>query len=785
MATRVFLSTVLLTFLVGLVTWATRPTEKTFSWVELSEQDYLIGYLALEGAERGAAPLRMTDYNSAISSLYASVPGDFSAFAALGTMGSRLELATGQSFPLFHEAYVSEDYFVGRSMTVSSGRLFAPGEQGAFVIGNGLAKQVFGSPGAALGQVVRLSEPGAAVLGREGRIVGVLAPSPAQDPDQDNDYALTGSLEAMLALRPSLSAMPLYLQLHVASVDGASLTSAVESWVQATFGPAGRMERVNNLSPERQTYVSEMKPRIEARRRTFALLGSALSVGALLALYAQSYWYLLRKRQQLGVDKALGATRLKLVADLVASQLPWGTLGGIVGAAALWSLHALIPEVFLTAPPAPVLALAIVVPQAALLALILSVSIPLMRAPAMQLIRGKVEGGRSRPLLVLVYGGLAITLAIGLAATRVDEVVSTEAQALTTQFGLMYSLQAGNPVLDPRSDRAFESSEFTPVFAAGDVAALAGLRGVEAATLAQTIPQLTVSFGDQTASAMAVAADRAYLALMGLHLAEGDNRGCVLAPQVSNDLGAGMGDQIKLTGLAGPVPCVVSGILEPHDTLWSWLVADLPDVITPPLDGIGLALPGNTATPFTSTRVLLRLASPADEAQVKSWLTNAHPNVGAEIVPTTPDVGGLLEGLKLQARLFALMAALAAALCVWGVAAGFFALLDAERFKTALDRALGLSLSSLTRRWWIQMLLWSLVSAGLGMTGGYLAAQALYDALALDIPHLPKPEHLALDLRFLLVVALFLVTLSSVLSLTGRRWIAQRSALQLLREGVA
>jgi len=785
MAIRIFLSTVLLTFLIGVVSWAIRPTEKTFSWVELSAQDYLIGYLDRTGAGWDATHLRMSNYDAAIASLYSTVSGEYFAYAALGTMGSRLELETGESYPLYHEAYVSEDYFRGRSITVSLGRLFFPGEEGAFVIGNGLARQLFGNPSAAVGQLVKLTEPEAGDPGRSARIVGVLAPSPAQDPDQDNDYALTGSLAAKLASRPSLATMPLHIQLQMTSVSSEDLASSIQAWTQETFGPEGRMRLVNDLSSERQTYVREMKPRIEARRRTFALLGSALAVGALLALYAQSYWHLLRQRQYLGVDKALGATRVRLVASLMASQLPWGALGGLVGVLALWSLYELIPGVFLTEPPAIVLGLAISIPQVALLALALCVSVPLMRIPAMQLIRGKVEGGRVKPLLALVYGGLAITFAIGLAATRVDEVVTTEARALATQFGLVYSLQAGNPVLDPRSERAFESSEFTPVFTGVDAAALTELPGVEAASLAQTIPQLNMNLDGNQTSAMAVAADASYLGFMGFSLADGDNSGCVLSPQVAADLGARLDDVITLSGLTGPVPCVVSGILEPHDALWSWLVADLPAVITPPLDGIGLALPGNSATPFSSTRVLLRLASPEVENRVVSWLANAHPGVGAEIVPTTPDVEGLMEGLKLQARLFSLMAALAAVLCVWGVVGGFFALLDAERFKTALDRALGLSLGGLTGRWWAQMVIWSIASASAGIAGGFLTSRALYDALALDIPNLPKPEYLTLDLRSMVVVALFLVILSSILSLTGRRWVARQSALQLLKEGAA
>ena len=133
----------------------------------------------------------------------------------------------------------------------------------------------------------------------------------------------------------------------------------------------------------------------------------------------------------------------------------------------------------------------------------------------------------------------------------------------------------------------------------------------------------------------------------------------------------------------------------------------------------------------------------------------------------------------------ALMATVAVVLCVWGIIGGFLALLDAERFKTALDRALGLSLNGVTRRWWNQMVKWSAVSAALGIAGGYVAARALYDALALDIPNLPAGEFVALDIASVVLAVVLLATLSTLLSLAGRGWVARRSVLQLLKEGAA
>lgn len=782
MALKLTLSTMLLSFLMGLVVWATQPTGKAFSWVESSEQDYLIGYLPSDYQELYvSASLRMGDYAGAIRALRSAVPGSYSVYAAIGRMGNRLVLSTGASFPIFQEQYVSEEYTAARNLRIQSGRLFNPDEGDEFVIGHALAKQVFGDPAQAVGQPVDIV--GTRPL-RKATIVGVLAPSPAQDPDLDTDSALVGSLTTEIAASPLVATMPLHLVVRTVATDPEGTLTAIERWMGEYFGPSGRLMRANE-STDRQAKIVELAPRIEARRRTFLAFGGALAVAALVALYAQSYWYLLRERQLLGVDKALGATRYRLALRLVTSQLPWGVLGSVAGLGGLWSLYDLIPDVFLTRPPLSVMGFAIGVPMVALFTLASLIGVPLVRAPAMELIRGKVQGGRIKPLLVLVYGGLAIALAGGLAATRVEENVRAEARALNDRFGLMYSLQAGNPVLDTRTERAFEGADFVPVFTTKDTEALVRLPGIESATLAQTVPQLTVSLDERQTTVMAVAADVTYLSFMGLLLAAGDGGACVLAPQVAEDLGARLGDTLALTGLTGSVPCRLSGILEEHNPLWSWLVTDLPDVITPPLDGIGLALPGNTAIPFRSTRVLLRLAIPDAEGSVRTWLEADHPGIGAEVVPTTPDVEGLLASLGLQARLFSLMAALAVVLCVWGIVGGFLALLDAEKFKTALDRALGLSLNGVTRRWWNQMIAWSTISATAGVAGGLLTTRALYDALALDIPNLPRVERLSLGLGSVGLVVLLLAALSTALSLTGRRWVARRSALQLLKEGAA
>jgi hypothetical protein len=502
-----------------------------------------------------------------------------------------------------------------------------------------------------------------------------------------------------------------------------------------------------------------------------------------LALYAQSYWSLLRRRQLLGVEKAIGATKRQLALRLIGSQIPWGLAGGSIGCIGLLSLYLLMPGVFLTWPPLQVLVAALMAPLLALLILAAAVTLPVLTLPAMALLRGRVEGALVRPLLVLVYGGLALALAGGLAASQVHKQVRHETEALDAQFGKVYALQAGDPVIDDRAARAFEAGEFWPVFSAGDAERLDRLPDVEAAVVAQTIPGLAVTHSGTTVSVRAVAGDDRYLNFMGLKLESGGGDGCVLSARIASRLDADIGDVIGLGGLGGPVSCRVSGLLIPPPELWSWLVEDLPELVVPPLNGLGLPLPGYDAIPFRSTRILLRLFESSSEDAIGAWQRERHPEIQAEVVPYTPDVGKLLSSLQLQARLFLLISLLAAGLSSWGIAGGFMALLEAERFRIALDRALGLSLQRITRAWWLQTLGLGLSSTVVGVAVGYFFAQRLYNALALDIPNLPGKEALFLSPEFLLVIILALGALSAGLTSFAAHWIRRQSTMELLKDG--
>jgi ABC-type lipoprotein release transport system permease subunit len=211
----------------------------------------------------------------------------------------------------------------------------------------------------------------------------------------------------------------------------------------------------------------------------------------------------------------------------------------------------------------------------------------------------------------------------------------------------------------------------------------------------------------------------------------------------------------------------------------------MPQLITPPLDGIGLNVPGYDAEPFRSTRILLSLNEADVEAAVRDWQQERFPNPNehAEVIPYTPNAQDLLSSLSAQAQLFLLLALLAATLSVWSIVGGFLALLDVERFRIALDRAFGLSLKGLTYAWWWRTFGLGVVSAGLGVGLAHELAVRLYNAFALDVPNLPVQHDMTLNLPLLGGLAITLLLLSIALTRLARTRLERRSTLQLLKEG--
>ena len=777
------LSATLVTLLVGFTTWNLLPDNQVFSWIESSGNEYLIGSPSSTADRDSASFLGMTQYEAAIADLRSTVTGNYHVYASVGVLGQRLEVESDVSFPIFRQDYVSLEYFPARNLTLRAGRLFHSNEPDAYVLGADLAREMFGRAEDAVGRHVRLYSNQPGQLDRQVEIVGVLEPSPAQDPDHDPDSALVGNLSGLLERSSLYERVPLHLFMVLPHDEGAAEMSEVQAWSSGFMGAQAQVQQINALVDRRASTIESLNPRIGARRIIMLGFGLVISIAALLALYAHAFWRLLRRLQLLGIDKALGAPTGRLIRTMVLENVPWCVLGSAVGIAVIFQWHVWFPTVFLTTPPLIVLAVASLVPLVALSALAALVSRSLVTAAPMELIRGKVQGARVRPLMAMVYVGLALALAGGLAAFTVERLVEAEVAALESQYGFLLSLQAGNPVLDPRSEQAFESGEFRPVFTPQDAAELRSLRSVEGAALAQAIPNMEILTSHGRTTAMAMAADASYMGLMGLILAEGDSSGCVMTPGLATRLDTTIGDTVQLEGVSDKIDCRLTGILAPPAPLSDWLIEDLPELIAPPIDGLGLALPGYEGDTFASTRILLRPTRNSEGQDVLQWLEDTHPALKAELVPTAPKAADLLFNLAAQAQLFSLMSAFALTLSVWAIIGGFWALLDAERFKIALDRALGQTVGAIAKRWWQQLTYLGIASLTVGAVLGHFASIALYDALALDIPNLPLSNPQRLDPVAVIGASFLIIALSSLLSVAGHRWLTSRSTLELLKEG--
>ena len=358
-----------------------------------------------------------------------------------------------------------------------------------------------------------------------------------------------------------------------------------------------------------------------------------------------------------------------------------------------------------------------------------------------------------------------------------------EIEALSSQFGAMHSLQTGGAIIDTRLERSFEGGGLDPVFTTTDAQALEALPGVTAAVVSQPLPTLVVGAGEERLNLRTTAAGAGYRRFMGLTLATGTTAGCTVSDSAARREGIGVGSVLTLESLTGPQLCTVTGIVEDPHELWPWLVVDLPELITPATDGLGLPLPGQTGEPFRSIRVLLALETSEAAAAVEEWMSANRPDVNAELIPYTPDVEQLLENLTVQAQLFLLIALVAAALSVWGIVAGFLSLLEAERFKIALDRALGLTVRRMTTQWWSRTLGLGLVSVALGVGLAQLMTVRLYNALALDVANLPGRSALSLDAAFLIGSLVMLLLLSTALTFLSAHWLKRQSTLSQLKEG--
>jgi|GEM_PF-6650335 len=787
----VALTSLLLAVLLGAAAWTAWPSGRSLSWVQSLQAEFAV--VARVDRSEGRPRLLNVKQKAVDTPVYLArlrrTLGPAPLIYSLPGRGVSVLVHEKRSWPGVDDVGFLGDYFRARELRPLYGRLPTPGRSDEGVIGFTLARQMTHEVRTLVGQRVQLGETSLT-------LVGVLAPSARQDEFADADRGVARELTASELRRdPLWATLPMQFLIVAPTREVTRVRDLTRDFVARQL-PSHQFVDVQAANAADDT-LRTLQGRVD--RRTWALAAFALVLGAsgLFTLFAHALAALLRRRALLGVERALGATRAQQWRALLSEQLRLALPAAALGTAALWFLPKLAPTIFIGHPPLGVQLLALLGPAAALTLLTVMSGATTLKLSAYAMLRAAKPTERLGRLFALIYLGLALGLAGTLSALTVWHAVNAQANTLSREFTPLWSLETGSSGLDRRRSGAFDLQSVTPRLTVRDEAALKRLDGVDAAAVAQNIGG-ELRFGRRTvASPKGVAASASYFDVLGLRLSEGAPGGCVLNRRLLNVLGARVGSVITVPGVERPVACTVSGVLAPVDPLYPWLIQDYPDFVAPPLPGLGPSiLNGNGRAlydtgEFRSTRVLLRLSPRTRPEAVEAAFTRTNPTLAGRfaLVPYAPNASQALSALKAQAQLFLVLAVLACALCVWGLAAGFFAILDASRFRLAVERAYGLSAARAAWSWWHQQTFLGVLSGFVAALAALALAKPMYDAFALDVPTadpftvLPEAGLLVPTPGTLALLALALATLSLALTWAGHRWLVRQPISTLLKEG--
>jgi hypothetical protein len=723
-----------LTVLTGLLYVMLQPSQHNFSWAEESELDFVVGIDPTTEESWASPAVTFQRYRDAVASLTENVHGDYLPYVLTSRTGRRLSLEGGTSFPLFRELYVDDGYLPARGLHARWGTLWLPDDSEAVLLGHRLAGQIFGDPSLAVGQTVYLRTPGSAVEAERRTIVGVLASSSRQDPDLDPDTALVAPLFPKLEDEEKT---PLHLFIRFFQEEEARrVSTGMQDWSHYFFGPDGIFRSLNSLLPERGVTTDTLLSHVRARRQSLGAFGALLIAVALFGLAPAIYWSYRSEKTAMVSDVAFGASRARSALALLQTYLLNSLAGGVVGVVVLLSARLLLEDLRLPeSRTTPIVAAG--VPLLVLTWFAINVRSLLMR-PVLRQLGKAATPKRARILVSITCVGLTLALACSFTATQVFLRTRSERIQLESNFDNVYTLQTDATMIDLRAERGLETPRASsPVFTLEDGQALRTLPHVLAASVAQTLPSVPAMVSGSESTIRAVVADSSYLNLIALGLIEGDSSSCVLAEDRAEALRIDTGDTLYLG--SPPAPCLVSGIMSTPPPLWRWLMVDMPELVAPPTESLTQPVAGLDG-PFRSNRILLRIDAPEAVAAVQAWSVEHLPNAKLEILPLVPRARVLLAGLRAHAQLFLLLALIAGALAVSGVVIGCQTLVEAERSRILVDRALGLSLDELVKRWWISALALSAAATAAGTALAYAFSVSLYNALALSIPGLPLQE---------------------------------------------
>ncbi|GGL20053.1 ABC transporter permease [Deinococcus radiotolerans] len=783
------LACTLLALVVGVSAWLAWPTGRAYSYLNDPRTVYqLTKNPDLAALKAGVRPSAVRyPVTETIGALQAHFGNRAWVYAMpTGSMQESVRLGDRTARKLGFVAALGH-YPEARHLTLLAGRDARP-NTAEIVLTETAARQLIDPPSALVGQVVILNED---VSPEPLTVVGIVSPSPWrgwQDPDEGGYRRLDPNAPGLDELTTSLID---FQTVPLSVVFNEEPSASDVAWLTAY--QRERLPGLDLVPPPGDTAgTALLRARLHDRQVALPTLAAVLVGSGLLSLCTLTLSRLLRRRSLLGVDLALGGRRVHLLGGLLGRTLLPALLGSVLGAALVTRLPDLLPGTVFSPAPREVLLLALLTAPLTLTLLTLLIGLGVLRAPALELLRGSRPGQFVTPLLLGL--GLALTLALGgvFSALGVRERLDAQAGRVKSEFGRVLEISStGNP----DSRRGVSSRVTMRRMDAADVAALATHPAVEAVGVGERINgNLTVKGKDIFIGRM-VTGDPALLKVLDVRLVEGQSGGCLFSTSLAAEQGLRVGDTVTVPGRQGvTLPCPVTGLYAPPDPLKIFVMADYPEVIVPsqtgllpqqgPLPGQEGTVPEFTGGPLKTTTLLLRLnqdPTPQVTGQLQAVLQAREPGLVFQLRPYTPSIDRLLASLRTQSQLFLTLAAVAGAVNVLGLLGGFLAYLDATRFRIALDRAQGLTLGQLTRRW----ARGGLTLGAAATLGALLLATRLtpplYNAFSLDapttlensllpsaVPTLPGPLTLLLG--------------AGALTL-GRRWLARQSLTDLLKAG--
>jgi len=441
--------------------------------------------------------------------VYADYRDGATAFSGLAAFADAeaVHLSTGGMPERLTGAVVSGNFFDVLGARAGLGRLLRPdddrvaGAHPVLVVSDRLWRTRFGSDPKAVGSVVRLNGKPFTVVGVAPRgftgvnldsLPDVWVPmSMANEalPELADNHILTGRnlsfLDIVGRLKPDVS-----IARAQAELDGIAKRRAASE-------PADRQDPMARVLPA-SSFAVGPDARLQARRISWLLFGCASLV--LLIACADAAGLLLvraeRRRREMGVRLALGATRIRIARQLLVESLVLAGLAGVLGVFfAVWGSDLLaraMPEdlpvpLGASSPILDLRVLAFAAAAACASALIFGMA-PAWRAAATELVpalKGEASWtGRRRFTLkdALVGGQIALTAILLVAAGLLTRTLARQA-SVEPGFSPSGKLEASIDLA-----RQGYTEKTGAAFYAAVLEKIRGLPGVRSAVLARTTP---------------------------------------------------------------------------------------------------------------------------------------------------------------------------------------------------------------------------------------------------------------------------------------------------------